>query len=44
MVMEKKFKKIDVEQEVTHIIDTLEKIFSSDPEIEKVLRHNDFPF
>ena len=41
----KKFKKIDVSNDVNHIMDTLEKLLLEDSEITKVIRHdNDFPF
>lgn len=40
----KKFKKIDVSCDVNHIMDVLENLFLNDPEITKVLRHDDFPF
>ena len=40
----KKFKKIDVSNDIKHIMDALEKLLLEDPEITKVIRHDDFPF
>ena len=40
----KKFRKIDVTDNVVEIMTKVERVFSEDPEIELVKRHDDFPF
>lgn len=38
-----KFRKIDVTQDVTRVMDTVEKVFKADSEITRVSRHDDYP-
>jgi len=38
-----KFRKIDVTQDVTRIMDSVEKLFKSDSEVTQVSRHDDYP-
>ena len=38
-----KFRKIDVSQDVTRIMDAVEKLFKEDSEITQVSRHDDYP-
>ena len=40
----KKFRNENVTSQVTKIMNTLDSIFTADPEIEFVKRHDDFPF
>ena len=40
----KKFRKIDVSDDVTEIMSTVQRVLSEDPEIELVKRHDEFPF
>jgi len=40
----RKFKKIEVSEQVTKIMNQLDTVFSNDTEIEFVKRHDDFPF
>jgi hypothetical protein len=39
-----KFRSIDVSQDVLRVMNSLERLFQSDPEISSVTRHDDFPF
>lgn len=40
----KKFRNEDVSHQVTKIMDILDSVFTDDPEIDLVKRHDDFPF
>lgn len=40
----KKFRKIDITDDVVEIMNTVERVLSGDPEIELAKRHDDFPF
>ena len=40
----RKFRNEDLTQQVTNIMDQLDAVFTEDPEIDFVKRHDDFPF
>ena len=40
----KKFKRIDISQNVSKVLNTVEKIFREDNEIKKITRHNGYPW